>query len=108
MTTHYGVTHRTLPESAPVIRQYPTVEPLPSPDDPTPRRRRTFTCPHLRIHGEHPGLLRSLGPASFGTQITGGFCVLRNTAITGPYIADVCGCSAARTCPWAEEAKEAA
>jgi hypothetical protein len=94
--------------TAPVrIMEHPKVEPLPGPDDKQPRRRRTFTCPHLRINDEHPGLFPHVGPASFGHQITGGFCVLRNADISGSYIVDVCACSIAKTCPWVEE-REAA
>ena len=99
MTTHYGTSHRNLPVITPA--PLPSiVEPLPVEGSPTPRRRRTFTCPHLRIGGEPVTAFRPRNTLTNGQDITTGYCTVRRVGIAGSLIIDLCGCSWARTCPF--------
>lgn len=102
MTTHYGTSHRNLPVITPA--PLPSiVEPLPVEGSPTPRRRRTFTCPHLRIGGEPVTAFRPRNTLTNGQDITTGYCTVRRVGIAGSLIIDLCGCSWARTCPFLPE-----
>ncbi len=91
MTTHYGVTHRTLPEPLPVLQQYPTVDPLPSPGVDR-RRNHRGVCPYLLIAGESadPAEFTRRRDGSYGSEIKDASCATRHTGITGAYVLDVC------------------
>jgi hypothetical protein len=94
MTTHYGTTHRTLPEPKPVLAAWKTVSSLPVMGEGIePRRRRVYTCPHLLIDGEPVSRILSIAPHLPGNHITGGYCQARRSDVSGPYVADVCGSS---------------
>lgn len=100
---YYGAMR--LPEPQPVPVAYQTVEPLPPARGglSEPRRLRNFTCPHLRVGGKQPGLMRHLTSGSSGYDIKDAYCTLRHVEITGSLVVDLCGCSFSRECPFLPE-----
>lgn len=91
---------RVYPEPA-----FAKVAPLPLVDAPTPRRRRVFVCPHLRIDGLP---VINFRPATMsGYTITTGKCTMRNVGIKGDLIGDLCGSSWAKSCCFLPEQEAA-
>ena len=105
MTSHYYGPLRLEP-SAPVLMQWATVSPLPSPTAPSPRRRRVFVCPHLRIDNEPVATFRPR--TAGGGEITTAYCAQRHVGITGSFVVDLCGSSFSRECPFLPEKEQAA
>ncbi len=111
MTTHYGTTHRSLPESAPVRMQYPTVEPLPAAGSADPRRRRTFVCGNLTINGQYwtPDVARLHMTETLRGDKADIRCEMRpGVTLKADYSQDVCLSSWGRSCPFAVGNRERA
>lgn len=82
----------------------PVVTPLPGPNAPTPRRRRTVTCPNLTVHGEVWDL--ETARERMKDALKGDKADLRCAKRPGIRMAadwalDVCLSSWCRTCAWA-------
>ncbi len=108
-----------LPESAPEIRQYPTVEPLPAANSAVPRRTHDRgICPFLSINGQSVDVSdfrknrRTFG--IYGHDIKNAQCAVRHSGVTGDYVLDVCTTSWHNNprngdrCPFLPEITEAA
>ncbi|GIW06612.1 MAG: hypothetical protein KatS3mg060_1417 [Dehalococcoidia bacterium] len=81
----------------------PVVAPLPGPNAPTPRRRRTIVCPNLTVEGEVWDL--DTARDRMKEALRGDKADLRCSARPGvrlaaDWVLDVCLSSWCRHCPW--------
>lgn len=100
----YGKSYRSMPlgvhRTGPEL---PVVPPLPGPDSPTPRRRRTIVCSNLQIEGQTWDLEEA--KAKMRDALRGDKADLRcekrpGIQIAADYALDVCLSSWCRNCPF--------
>lgn len=98
-----------LPQSAPVLTQHPTVEPLPATWKDM-RRMRTFVCGHLTINGQYwtPDVARIHKKETLRGDKADIRCEMRpGVTLKADWADDCCLSSWGRGCPFAAGNQEA-